>query len=142
MTGNKTQEEPPPTPKHAKEPRQKLTKKESKPIEDISYKVMEMQPITDTKIELVENLTISTNDELDEKLNSMLEKVDGIWTCTVCGKTDPTQNNKACLKRHIEGKHIGGLSHPCNSCGKTFRSKNSLQWHNSQKHRVYKNDDK
>ena len=55
-------------------------------------------------------------------LNSMLTKIDSFWRCTICGKTDPKQNSKTSLKRHIEGKHIGGVSHPCNKCEKTFRS--------------------
>ena len=73
------------------------------------------------------------NTELDKKINSMLQKVNDIWTCTVCGKTD--NNNRVYnIKKHIES-HIEGLAHPCGHCGKTFRSRNILQSHLSRVHR-------
>ena len=44
------------------------------------------------------------NTELDGKINSMLKKINAVWTCTVCGKTD--NNNRAYnVKKHIES-HI------------------------------------
>ena len=57
--------------------------------------------------------------ELIEAINSMLENVDGIWTCKKCGKTDKI-NHLGKVKRHIE-THIEGMAHPCDFCGKTFR---------------------
>ena len=73
------------------------------------------------------------NTELDGKINSMLKKINAVWTCTVCGKTD--NNNRAYnVKKHIES-HIEGLAHPCGHCGKTFRSRNILQSHLSRAHR-------
>ena len=73
------------------------------------------------------------NTELDGKINLMLKKVNDVWTCIVCGKTD--NNNRAYnVKKHIES-HIEGLSHPCGHCGKTFRSRNILQSHLSRAHR-------
>ena len=72
------------------------------------------------------------NTELDKKINSMLQKINDIWTCTVCGKTD--NNNRAYnIKKHIES-HIDGLAHPCGHCGNTFRSRNLLQNHLSRVH--------
>ena len=70
------------------------------------------------------------NSELNEIINSMLERVSGIWTCTKCGKTARDTTN---LKKHIE-THIEGLSHPCGYCGKTFGSRNGLQTHVSRNH--------
>ena len=73
------------------------------------------------------------NTELDEKINSMLQKINNVWTCTECGKTD--NNNRVYnIKKHIES-HIEGLAHPCGHCGKTFRSRNLLQSHLSRVHR-------
>ena len=69
--------------------------------------------------------------ELDGRIDSLMEKKNGIWTCKPCGKT--------CIKKsgmtsHIEGMHIEGISHPCQACGKTFRSRNSLTNHKSITH--------
>ena len=68
------------------------------------------------------------NTELDEIINSMLKKIDGIWTCTKCRKTDKHKTNAT---KHIE-THIEGMSHPCGYCGKTCRSRNGLQTHLSR----------
>ena len=70
------------------------------------------------------------NTELDETINSMLAKVDGLWTCTKCGRTN---NHKTKIRMHIE-THIEGISFPCGHCGKTFRSRNVLQSHSSRAH--------
>ena len=71
---------------------------------------------------------ITTNDTLLAKtITSMAERVDGLWSCTQCGKTNKDQSN---LRKHIEAKHIEGVSHSCDQCGKQFRSKNALYDHN------------
>ena len=73
------------------------------------------------------------NTELDTKINLMLKKINNIWTCTMCGKTD--NNNRVYnVKKHIES-HIEGQAHPCEHCGKTFRYINLLQSHMSRIHK-------
>ena len=62
-------------------------------------------------------------EELDLTINSMVCKLNGIWTCLQCGKTNKCKRN---LGNHIEAKHIKGAAHPCQQCGKLFRSRNSL----------------
>ena len=57
--------------------------------------------------------------------DDMIERKDGLWVCTVCGKASSTKQN---LKKHTE-IHLGGMAHPCTTCGKTYSSKNSLQKH-------------
>ena len=69
--------------------------------------------------------------DLNEKLESMMEKVDGLWTCKVCGKVDK-KNFKANVRNHIEAKHIEGVSHQCNHCGNSYRSRDSLRKHPRQ----------
>ena len=69
-------------------------------------------------------------DDLQEKLNSIVEKVDGIWTCNICGKTN-NLNKRNDVRRHAEN-HIEGVSHPCSICGKTFRSSNAIRQHSNQ----------
>ena len=65
--------------------------------------------------------------ELEEKIKSMMEKTSTISTkgkslirsrCKVCGKEGPHAND---LRKHIEAKHLEGVSIPCHTCGKTFR---------------------
>ena len=75
--------------------------------------------------------------ELDEKCNSMMEKTfkkqaNGfpLYMCKVCGKEAIISD----MKRHIEGNHLEGVSIPCNSCEKTFRSRHSLTMHNRRNH--------
>ena len=73
------------------------------------------------------------NEELDNKIRSMMGRIDGFWTCTVCGKVDKL--NRSNIKKHIESMHIEGGSHPCSICGKALRSRNGLQSHVSQNHK-------
>jgi len=68
--------------------------------------------------------------ELEEHLSSLIERVNGTWTCKMCGKT---RRDKTDIKRHAE-THIEGASHPCNTCGKTFRCSSTLRRHLSTNH--------
>ena len=72
------------------------------------------------------------NTELDQQINSMMERLDGVWVCKTCGKRDRLNTN---IKKHIEGVHIEGSSHCCVLCGKTLRSKNAVQSHIYRNHR-------
>ena len=42
-------------------------------------------------------------EQLNSIINSMISKLNGIWTCTQCGKTDKCKRN---LGNHVEGKHL------------------------------------
>ena len=86
-----------------------------------------------TIIEAKEIVSCEENIKLDQQINSYMNNMDGIWTCSVCGKTDKG-NVKHNLRKHIE-THIEGVSHSCDQCGKTFRSRNALQAHNSRNHK-------
>ena len=70
-------------------------------------------------------------DDLNQKILEMTDKVDGIYTCKVCGKTAKDKTN---LGKHIE-THIDGLSFPCQECQKTYRSRESLRNHINTKHK-------
>ena len=70
--------------------------------------------------------------DLDEKINSIIQRADGIWNCTICGKSDKLSNN---IKKHAE-IHIEGVGRPCGQCGKMLKSRNSLQVHMSRNHSV------
>ena len=58
--------------------------------------------------------------------------------CTICGKEavgnhHPTTARQS-LENHIE-THLEGLSFPCQLCGKTFRSRNSVNVHKTRYHK-------
>ena len=74
---------------------------------------------------------IDDADELDEKINLMMLKVEGKWSCSVCGKIDHRKSN---MIQHIEANHIEGVTHTCNQCGKTSRSRNALCKHVAKEH--------
>ena len=70
-------------------------------------------------------------EEVDQKIEELTDRVNGVWTCKACGKTSQRKRD---LGWHIE-THLDGLSFPCNECDKTFRSRSSLH---SQKFRYCK----
>ena len=72
------------------------------------------------------------NEDLDEKTNSMMEKINGKWSCKMCGNTASHKTN---LRNHIEAKHIEGVTHPCNQCSSVARSRISLANHVSKHHK-------
>ena len=80
------------------------------------------------------DMSWTSGSELDLKIQEMISEVNGVLTCTVCGKTAKLKTN---LKKHIE-THIDGLSFPCQQCDKSFRSRNTLQHHVFFKHRPIK----
>ena len=74
--------------------------------------------------------------ELEERVKSMMEKsqnktANGVqlaFICKVCGK-----EGMGCrIKDHIEANHLEGIIIPCDICGKTSRSRNSLRQHKRQ----------
>ena len=90
----------------------------------------EMTIVEDDQQCVAENF-IEVNAELDQKIEDILVKTNGVWTCRVCGKF---ANHKSKLKQHVE-THIDGFSHPCGICGKSYRSRNVLRMHLSRDHR-------
>ena len=78
--------------------------------------------------------TASNIEEIDAKIaENVLKDIDGTFVCKLCGKSGVKQ--KIQMKYHVE-THLQGLSFPCQHCGKTFRSRNALQIHNTRQHRV------
>ena len=76
--------------------------------------------------------------ELNIQMMSMMEKTSGfslrrkpLHRCTPCGK----EAEKNDLRKHIESKHLEGISIPCTECEKTFRSRGSLSMHRSREHK-------
>ena len=113
--------------------KQTLTEHEdATPIEETGKERPELEMVTaeDDHHYVTENF-IEVNAELDQKIEDILVKTNGVWTCRVCGKF---ANHKSKLKQHVE-THIDGFSHPCGICGKSYRSRNVLRMHLSRDHR-------
>ena len=70
-------------------------------------------------------------EELDEKIKGYIYKNDGSGTkkygCAICNKLSRDFNDS---KKHVE-VHFDGLCFPCQTCDKTFRSRNALKSHRS-----------
>ena len=62
--------------------------------------------------------------ELDQKVNAMIEKCDGMWKCSFCGKTT---KNKGHIKEHAE-THIPG-AYSCHICDHVSVSRKALKVH-------------
>jgi len=82
--------------------------------------------------------SVNINKELDEQVKSMMRKSENLCNggskkadmCTVCGK----EGFQRQIKDHIEANHLEGVSLPCNSCEKTFRSRSGLRMHVTRNH--------
>merc|ERR1719319_5548 len=82
--------------------------------------------------------------DLDDKIKSMMETTErtivtgnknrALLICKVCGK----EGQWNLIRDHIEANHITGVSHTCNICGKTPRSRAALTIHKSTYHRRQK----
>ena len=82
------------------------------------------------KLENTIAASVTDNSMVEEKIQEMMVRQDGLYHCNVCGYKN---KRKPDITRHIE-THIEGLSYPCNYCQKTFRSTNSLNTHISIYH--------
>ena len=96
------------------------------------------ETLTAKAVALVNNPMIAEPDKLDEQIKSMMTLAnvlsnDGrnrLAICNVCGKEGPSNN----MPSHIEAKHITGVSHSCNICGKSSRSRDALRKHKYRCH--------
>ena len=80
-----------------------------------------------------------TTEDLNVFVISMMEKVTGGWTCTVCRKCKIGKNGKDFIKKHVKGVHAVGVEYTCDKCGKVYRSQNCLYAHKSKRHSQQQN---
>ena len=118
---------------HANDTRNYQTALEATQLTRDNFKHSEIEtyPLikTEMKIKTTSSKQLVTiNRDLAEQIDSMLERRDGLWTCTICGKQS---KNKCHTKEHVE-IHLDGISYPCNNCGKIFRSRTPLKMHSYQ----------
>jgi len=78
------------------------------------------------------SVIVKEEEELNRTIDSMVQKVNGEWKCSVCGKLAMTKQN---LRGHIEYNHTEGMPNVCNLCGKEFKSRRSLHAHKYHNHK-------
>ena len=105
--------------------------KEFEEVSSDSYKskITAVVPIDQT-----EKYSTSGTENLTERIDSLIEKRNGIWTCKVCGKT-PARNVPSEISRHAE-THIEGLSYTCRQCGTVAKTSTVMASHVSRQHRA------
>ena len=87
------------------------------------------------------SLQATESDQIDEKIKTMMDASGNFITrkngryrtfiCKVCGK----EGEDFDVRRHIEAIHLTNISHSCDICGKTSRSRNGLRLHIDRKHK-------
>jgi len=92
-------------------------------------------------VALNDSTVVADLEGLDEQIKAMMEisenALGGAYgnlkarACKVCGK----EGKDFDIRRHIESNHITGVSHSCNVCGKTSRSRHALRVHMSSYHK-------
>ncbi len=71
--------------------------------------------------------------EVDAKImEHIVKNQDGSYSCGLCGQNSGRKITN--MRYHVE-THMEGLSFPCHSCDKTFRSRHALACHKSKHHR-------
>ena len=113
--------------KHARKEISK-TKKEEICSDDYKIKAVDMVSIDQT-----EKYSASGTKNITEKIDSLIEKRNGIWTCKECGKT-LARNTSFEIAKHAE-IHLEGVSYTCNQCGFVARSRNNMTNHVFRKHK-------
>ena len=99
------------------------------------------QDIQDTTVGLTDQEMITDVGTLDQQVKSMMTSSENFLTdknqqrrakiCNICGK----EGKQTSIVNHIEAKHLNGVSLPCNDCGLSFTTRNTLAQHKSRAHK-------
>jgi len=91
--------------------------------------------LIDTSIQLNnQNQPMDANDpnDIDNKLYEYMSRnSDGKYSCKVCGKIIQYKSH---AKSHVE-THMDGLTFPCHTCGKEFRTRTASRLHVYRNHK-------
>ena len=69
--------------------------------------------------------------ELDKTIETLMDKRKDGWACKMCKKVVRRKDH---IRKHTE-KHIEGIKRPCSTCGKTFKSMETLAYHKTNSHK-------
>ena len=82
---------------------------------------------------VAKNSSVTNTEEIDQKIHEyVIRGENGVYSCGYCGKVGDKKIDH--MRNHIE-THMEGLSFSCQSCDKTFRSRESLRKHKYIYHR-------
>ena len=127
-------------PKEIVESPQKQRKVNRNPVHQSFPKLEDaIEPQFETRVALADKTVVNVElDQLDEQINTMIdltEKLDHLKRklakCNICGYEAP----RSYVVRHIEANHITGVTHSCEICGKTARSRHAMRIHMDRKHK-------
>ena len=114
--------------------------KEPNPRKVASLQRLEDEVSSETRVSTFDNQSVSGVDQLDGQIRSMIEHTGKSMsvgnakrealTCKVCGK----EGQLGDIMKHIESNHITGVTHPCDICSKTTRSRDALYQHKRKVH--------
>ena len=74
----------------------------------------------------IKSMMTSSENFLTDKNQQRRAKI-----CNICGK----EGKQTSIVNHIEAKHLNGVSLPCNDCGLSFTTRNTLAQHKSRAHK-------
>jgi len=103
---------------------------------------VETEPHREETVAVTDYTVNSELHDLDDTIKSMMQISDKlvdakhgrVRICKVCGK----EGEVGAIKKHIEGNHITGISHTCNICGTTARTREAIRMHKIRNHQVTK----
>ena len=121
--------------------RGEIPRREQKSLQPRSNINTALKQNLDTTLAIDGTAVIEDNQNLDRQILSMITKsyVNAdkgkfpLYTCSVCEKQAPHKLN---MMRQVEANHITGVSHECDICGKTSRSKHGLLQHKKLYHSI------
>ena len=94
----------------------------------IDEKFLDSEESVSAKMEILDY----PNNEVDIKIEAMIEKCEGLWKCKICEKMVHQKNH---IKQHAE-KHIEGMVYTCEICSKKYPARYNLKQHISDIHSI------
>merc|ERR1712129_336341 len=100
-----------------------------------------MEPPIEGTVAVTDYTVAGDMQDLDDQIKSMMEVSENrdvynhgrAKICKVCGK----EGKHTSIVQHIEANHITGVSHTCNICGTTTRSRPALTMRTKRNHTSY-----
>ena len=143
LKGTQTAQNSERTPEKAKSSKCLQTKQDLvfKDIPEDTLSMDTLDPFQDTTVGLTDQEMITDVGTLDQQVKSMMTSSENFLTdknqqrrakiCNICGK----EGKQTSIVNHIEAKHLNGVSLPCNDCGLSFTTRNTLAQHKSRAHK-------
>jgi len=118
-----------------------LGEEQKEPNAKRSRQTLEHEDLSEMTVAIISNQSVNVElHQLDDQIKSRMEhngksmmvgnRKREALICKVCGK----EGQLADIMRHIEANHITGVTHTCEICSKTYRSRNALWQHKRKEH--------